>query len=144
MENWYQILGVSFEASEDEIKASYRKLAKQYHPDAHPGDQECERRFKEISEAYSILSDSKKRKEYDDKFHRFSQKKTGASVGETGNANMPRGQSVDFQNIHKSFESFFGFDPKTKDIVNEDKLKVKAGNPLDASDIFEKFMGIKR
>ena len=143
MENWYQILGVSFEASEDEIKASYRKLAKQYHPDAHPGDQECERHFKEISEAYSILSDSKKRKEYDQKFNQFNQNKS-TCTRETGNSHMPKREPVDFQNIHKSFESFFGFDPKTKDIVNEDKLKVKAGNPLDASDIFEKFMGIKR
>ncbi len=144
MENWYQVLGVSSEASEDEIKASYRKLAKKYHPDAHPGDQECEKHFKEISEAYSILSDSKKRKEYDEKFHQFSQKKTGTSARGTGHSDTSRGQSVDFQNIHKNFESFFGFNPKTKDIVNEDKLKRKTGNPLDASDIFEKFMGIKR
>lgn len=144
MENWYQVLGVSREASDDEIKASYRKLAKQYHPDAHPGDRECEKYFKEISQAYSILSDPQKRKEYDGKFHPFSQKKAGGSAGKAGNANTPRGQSVDVQNIHKNFESFFGFNPKTKDIVNEDKLKGKTGNPLDASDIFEKFMGIKR
>jgi len=143
MENWYQILGVSYEASDDEIKASYRKLAKQYHPDAHPGDQECERHFKEISEAYSILSDPPKRKEYDEKFHQFNQKKKSTSTRETGNSHMPKGEPMDFQNIHKNFERFFGFNPKTKDIVNEDKLKVKTGNPLDASHIFEKFMGIK-
>ena len=65
MKDWYRILGVSRQASESELKAAYRKLAKQYHPDAHPGDQECERRFRDISEAYSILSDPEKRRKYD-------------------------------------------------------------------------------
>jgi len=53
---------------------------------------------------------------------------------------------IDLQNINMSFESFFGFNPETKEIKNEEKLKAKAGNknPLDASDLFEKFMGIKR
>lgn len=142
MEDWYQVLQVSQGASDDEIKASYRKLAKQYHPDVHPGDQEYERRFKDISEAYSILSDPTKRRKYDEQFNRKKQKST--SREETRDAYMPKGEPVDFQNIHKKFESFFGFDPKTKDIVNEDKLKVKTRNPLDTSDMFEKFMGIKR
>lgn len=57
---------------------------------------------------------------------------------------MSRTEPVDFQNIQKNFENFFGFNPKTKDIANEDKLKTKKTNPLDASDLFEKFMGIKR
>lgn len=142
MGNWYQVLEVSQQASEEEIKASYRKLAKKYHPDAHPGDKECEKRFKEISEAYSILSDQEKRKKYDAELSRNRQ--SGHSGKESKDPHMSRTEPVDFQNVQKNFEKFFGFNPETKDIVNEDKLKTKKTNPLDASDLFEKFMGIKR
>lgn len=64
MKNYYQILGVSRGASEDEIKKAYRRLAKQYHPDVNK-NREAEEKFKEISEAYNVLSDSKQRKQYD-------------------------------------------------------------------------------
>src|SRR5262245_17751040 len=60
--DYYKVLGVSDKATEDEIRRAYRKLAKQHHPDAHPGSEE---RFKEISAAYDVLSDTDKRTEYD-------------------------------------------------------------------------------
>ncbi len=63
--DFYQTLGVDKEASADEIKRAYRKLAQQHHPDANPGDSAAEERFKEISEAYATLSNSEQRKEYD-------------------------------------------------------------------------------
>lgn len=63
--DYYEVLGVSKTASDAEIKKAYRQLAKKYHPDTNPGDKEAEAKFKEASEAYAILSDSEKRKQYD-------------------------------------------------------------------------------
>jgi curved DNA-binding protein len=64
--NYYAILGVAKEASSDEIKRAFRRLARQYHPDLNPGDKEAEDRFKDIGEAYEVLSDTTKRAQYDE------------------------------------------------------------------------------
>lgn len=63
--DYYETLGVKRNADEKEIKAAYRKLARQYHPDANPGDKNAEEKFKEISEAYEVLKDAEKRRKYD-------------------------------------------------------------------------------
>lgn len=79
--DYYEVLGLSKGASDDEIKKSYRKLAKQYHPDLHPGDKECEERFKEIGEAYEVLSDADKKAKYDQFGHAAFDPNSGFSGG---------------------------------------------------------------
>ena len=63
--DYYEVLGVAKNASDADIKKAFRNLAKKYHPDAHPGDKECEEKFKEAQEAYAVLSDAEKRRQYD-------------------------------------------------------------------------------
>ena len=63
--DYYEVLGVDRSATDAQLKSAYRKLAKKYHPDVNPGDKEAEQKFKEASEAYAVLSDPEKRKQYD-------------------------------------------------------------------------------
>src|SRR5262249_41761864 len=63
--DYYDVLGVKREAAADEIKKAYRKLARQHHPDRNPGDKKAEAAFKEVQEAYDVLGDEQKRKQYD-------------------------------------------------------------------------------
>ena len=64
--DFYAVLGVAKTSTADDIKKAYRKLARQYHPDANAGDEKAEEKFKEISEAYDVLSNDEKRREYDE------------------------------------------------------------------------------
>ena len=79
--DYYEILGVSKNASDDEIKKAYRKLAVKYHPDKNPGNKEAEEKFKEISEAHEVLSDKQKRARYD----QFGHAGVGGAGGPSGN-----------------------------------------------------------
>ncbi len=65
VKDYYKTVGVAKDAAQDEIKRAYRKLARKYHPDLNPGDKTAEQKFKELNEAYEVLSDPKKRAEYD-------------------------------------------------------------------------------
>ena len=63
--DYYSVLGISRDATEKDIKAAYRKLARKYHPDVNPGNKAAEEKFKEINQAYEVISDAEKRKKYD-------------------------------------------------------------------------------
>ena len=110
MEDYYKVLGVPRTASQKDIKQAYRKLARQYHPDVNPGDTAAAEKFKQINEAYEVLSDAEKRKKYDQlgpDWKRYEQAGggfnpfgTGRTAGGAGNPDMG-----DFADL---FESIFG------------------------------------
>ena len=99
--DYYEVLGLSREATPEEIKKAYRKLARQYHPDVNPGDKESEAKFKETKEAYDILSDSQKRANYDRFGHQEGAQGFGGFDGFGGFGDFTSG----FEDI---FDSFFG------------------------------------
>ena len=99
--DYYEVLGVDRNADDDTIKKAYRKLAKKYHPDANPGDAEAEKKFKEASEAYAVLSDSQKRRQYD-QFGHAAFENGGGGAGGFDFSNMDMGD------IFGSFGDIFG------------------------------------
>ena len=104
-QSYYDILGVSKNASDDEIKKAYRKLALKYHPDRNPGDKEAEKKFKEVNEAHEVLSDKQKRARYD----QFGKAGVGGAGGGFGGGN-PFGQggsySYSFNGQNVNFGDF--------------------------------------
>ena len=98
--DYYEVLGVSRTSSDQEIKSAYRKLAMQYHPDRNPGNADAEERFKECTEAYSVLADGDKRSRYDQFGH------AGVGAGPMGGAGFDPSIFQDFGDI---FSDLFGF-----------------------------------
>ena len=125
--DYYEILGVKKDATEQEIKKAYRKLAVRWHPDKNPDNkEEAEERFKEISEAYSVLSDPKKRQEYD---------YGGATFDFSG---------FDFSDAHDIFKNFFGgkdpfgmFDDDDDFFHNDPFFNKKGGFGMNMEKMFE-------
>lgn len=97
--DYYEVLGVSKDATEAELKKAYRQVAKKYHPDLNPDNKEAEAKFKEANEAYEVLSDSQKRKQYD---------QFGHAAFENGGAGAGYGAYSDFGGFSDIFDSFFG------------------------------------
>lgn len=119
--DYYEVLGVSRSASVDEIKKSYRRLAKQYHPDLNKGDKSAEEKFKEISQAYNILSDLEKKKKYD-QFGQwaeqggFDPRQAHRTWNWSTGGGGPGGGGIDFEEFQRQsgfdlgdiFDNFFG------------------------------------
>jgi molecular chaperone DnaJ len=99
-QDYYEVLGVDPEASEKEIKKAYRKKAMEYHPDRNPDDPEAEKKFKEASEAYDVLSDPEKRQRYDRYGH--------AGLGQDGARGRGRQGFQDIEDIFSAFNDIFG------------------------------------
>ncbi len=112
--DYYKILGVERNASLDEIKQAYRRLALKYHPDRNPGDKEAEEKFKEINEAYQVLSDPEKRARYDqlsDSYARWQQMggQGGFDWGPWFAEGVPGGVRVEFRDLDDLFGGVSGF-----------------------------------
>ncbi len=145
MKDYYNILNISMEATNDEIKKAFRSLAKKYHPDRNKDDKDALRKFQEVNEAYEVLSNEASRKKYNDERFKFKEKNNKGTNSENNRTDrnnkkyQDKGENI--ENLNKYFESFFGFNANTNDI-NKDKLKNEK-NPIDTSKMFESFFNIK-
>ena len=102
--DYYEVLGVERTADEATIKAAYRKLAKKLHPDVNPDDKDAEEKFKEVNEAYQVLSDPKKRAQYD----RFGHQQPGAGGTGGGYGDFSGFGGFGGFDVEDIFSSFFG------------------------------------
>lgn len=121
--DYYTILGVSKTASADEIKKTFRRLARKYHPDMNPGDKQAEARFKEVSEAYEVLSDTEKRQKYD----QYGQYWKQAGQGWPAGANAgPSGVGVDMGGF--DFSQYGSFDEFINELLGRFNTTGPTGN----------------
>jgi molecular chaperone DnaJ len=129
--NYYEILGVDKNATPDEIKKKYRKLAAKYHPDKNPGDKAAEEKFKEIAEAYDTLSDADKRKKYDWEQQMASQ---GGGFNPFGGGFNPFGGGFaddifggfrQRQTVEKGHDVYVNVDVSLEDVYNEKEIEIK-------------------
>ena len=129
----YKVLGVDCSADKDEIRKAYRKLARKYHPDSNQGNREAEEKFKEVNDAYTILSDERKRADYDrgaasqakssqDMYGQYGQSPFGRRSATNKKSEQPGRQpertgtqqaksdfKMDRESIYNQFSNFFGF-----------------------------------
>jgi curved DNA-binding protein len=139
MKNYYQVLGVGQDVDPEGLKKVFRKLARKYHPDVNPGNKEAEARFKIINEAYNTLSDPSLKMAYDAKLEgNIDRTRPMASAATSRSSYQP----LNFENVNRNFESFFGFNPKTGEITGLKREKRK--NSTDTTAVFEKFFQDKR
>ncbi len=144
MLNYYKILGVTSQATEKEIKAAYRKLAKKYHPDVIKDDPEGNKKMYEIQEAYEVLGDEEKRKRYDLGFSE-NRESTRKEQGKNSHNFSNNGNERPAPDLSQ-FERFFGFQPgKGMETYGETyKNSKKTTGPVNPDDLFSSFFGVKK
>src|SRR3954463_13626195 len=119
-EDYYSTLGVSRGASPDDIQKAYRKLARKYHPDMNPDDKAAQKKFKEVQQAYDVLSDEKKRKMYDQFGPQFEQMGAGGGAGPQWTGQVPPGfGGFDFGGGRTSGGGEAGLPPELQDLLRQ-------------------------
>lgn len=136
--DYYKILGVEKSTSADDIKKAYRKLAVKYHPDKNPGDKKAEEKFKEINEAYDVLSDPDKRKKYDNLGSNWQQYAQPGGFGQTyqGYNRSNRRQANDEGMFSDFFESIFGFGDQRRSNVSSKGQDQQAETTISLEEAF--------
>lgn len=149
--DYYKVLGLSKNASQDEIKKAYRKLARKYHPDLHPNDPEAEKKFKEINEAHEVLSDPEKRKKYDqygkdwkhaDQFEEARRQQQASGGGWQSSQGGGQGFSEqftegDFSDFSDFFNSMFGGGGRSQRSARFKGQDLRAEMQLNLRDVYE-------
>lgn len=138
MKDYYTVLKVSKTSTAEEIKKAYRKLAVEFHPDRNQGDAKKAEIFREINEAYEIIGDELKRKQYDEGGAKNKKESKSEGNKKTSRAGMGTA-SFDINDFEKRFESFFGF--------SKDGAKVDKGNgsqKLNTDAMFNSFFKVKK
>ena len=143
-QDYYAILGVPKTANEKEIRSAYRKLARKYHPDVNSGDKENEEKFKQLSEAYEVLSDPEKRKKYDQLGSRWREyeqwQQAGQPAGRTSGRGRGQAQPFDWSDF-VSDRAGSGNGGTRYRAVNEEELQEIFGEDIGFSAFFETFFG---
>jgi len=141
--NYYDVLGVKQADSADVIGKAYRKLAKKYHPDLNPGNKTAEAKMSEISEAWEVLGDKERRKEYDLNLSGVKQPKPFVSEqGKAPTSNRPMTQE-DFFRMSQRFDEMLGSDA-IRNSVKQSKTRRSDADPLNTNAFFENVMGFNK
>ena len=142
MKDYYKILQVERTASAEEIKKSFRKLAKKFHPDVNPNHKQAEVVFKELNEAYAILGDEEKKKEYDKRLLGAGEQREEGFSRKRQRTRQTTRQTKDiheeFGNAGSIFESFFGFSPQGTEVHMNQKDSVR---PMKTSEAYAHIFG---